>query len=161
MLDIFSDRVIVLDPSGKYLRHVAFPSTGLSRTSLSIPRARFFSSTASSRWSMWRQDSKVSPLTQKLEGYVNFPRALPWITGDYLPCGPRMAAASLLSDRTAPFGARCDLWMEGRVPRYPAQLCVNDRAKFTWLIGKTAGSRYSLWSNENIGTFTKVVKRNQ
>jgi sugar lactone lactonase YvrE len=133
MLDIFSDRVIVLDPSGKYLRHVAFPEKHgfISDLAVDSQGKIFLLDSVESMVYVAAKDSKeFSPLTQKLEGYVNFPASIAVDNRGTIYLADQNGSGIVVVGQDGSFLGRAVIfgWKDGFL-RYPAQLCVNDKGE--------------------------------
>ncbi len=134
ILDIFSARVIVLDPSGKFVRQMDFPE-----------KYGFFSDIAvDSKGTIYLLDSvdavvysapkdakEFTPVSKKLEEYVNFPsnmivdgRGMIYLSDQNGSGVVILGPDGSFLGRSLVFG-----WKDGLL-RYPSQLCTNDKGEF-------------------------------
>jgi len=134
ILDIFSERVLVLDPTGKYVRQVDFPEKYGFFSDLAVDSKGtiFLVDSVDAVVYAAPKDAKgFSLLSQKLDEYVNFPSS---ITVDgrgtiYLADQNGSGVVVLGTDgsflgRSLVFG-----WKDGLL-RYPSQLCTNEKGEF-------------------------------
>jgi sugar lactone lactonase YvrE len=134
VLDIFSARVLVLDPTGKYVRQLNFPE-----------KYGFFSDLAvDSKGTIFLLDSvdavvytapkdakDFSPLSQKLEEYVNFPSSITVDSRGTIYLSDQNGSGVVVLGPDGSFLGRSLVfgWKDGLV-RYPSQLCTNEKGEF-------------------------------
>jgi sugar lactone lactonase YvrE len=134
VLDIFSERVFALDPTGKYIRHVDFPEKYGFFSDLAVDtKGTIFllDSVDSMVYSAAKDAKSLTPLSQKLDEYVNFPVG---ITVDsrgtiYLADQNGSGVVALGPDGTFLGRSLVFGWKDGLL-RYPSQLCVNEKGEF-------------------------------
>jgi sugar lactone lactonase YvrE len=133
ILDIFSARVLVLSPDGKYQRHVAFPkefgffsdlAVDFRETLLLIDsvKAMVFSAT---------KDSKgFSPLTKSLREYLNFPTGITTDgRGTIYIVDENGGGIVILGQDGSYLGRQLTMgWNEGLL-YYPSQMCINEKGE--------------------------------
>jgi sugar lactone lactonase YvrE len=133
LLDIFGGRVIVLDPAGKYLRHIEFPGKNgfFSDLAADSQGKIFLLDSVDSLVYVAAKDSKeFSPLGQKLEGYVNFPSSIVVDKRGTIYLADQNGSGIVAVGQDGSFLGRAVVfgWKDGFL-RYPAQLCVNDKGE--------------------------------
>jgi sugar lactone lactonase YvrE len=134
ILDIFSGRVLVLDPTGKYIRHVDFPGKGGSFSDLAVDtRGTIFilDSADAVVYSAAKDAKEFSPMSQKLEQYVNFPTAIAVDSRGTIYLADQNGSGVVLVGPDGSFLGRSLVfgWKDGLL-RYPAQLCLNEKGEF-------------------------------
>jgi sugar lactone lactonase YvrE len=130
-LDIFSARVLVLDPTGKYIRQMDFPGKYGFFSDLAVDaRGTIFllDSVEAKVYFAAKDDKGFSPLSKGLEGYVNFPTNMAVDSRGNIYLSDQSGSGIVILGSDGSFLGRSVLfgWKDGLV-RYPAQLCVNDR----------------------------------
>lgn len=133
VLDIFSGRVIVLDPVGKYLRHIEFPGKYGFFSDLAVDsQGKIFllDSVDAMVYSAAKDSREFSPLTQKLEEYVNFPTSIAVDNKGSLYLADQNGSGIVVVGQDGSFLGRPVAfgWKDGLL-RYPAQLCVNRKGE--------------------------------
>ncbi len=134
ILDIFSARVLVLDPSGKFVRQMDFPE-----------KYGFFSDLAvDSKGTIYLLDSvdavvytapkdakEFSPLSKKLEEYVNFPSSMTVDGRGTIYLSDQNGSGVVILGPDGSFMGRSLVfgWKDGLL-RYPSQLCTNEKGEF-------------------------------
>ncbi|HUI67043.1 MAG TPA: NHL repeat-containing protein [Nitrospirota bacterium] len=79
ILDVFSSRVLVVSPEGKFQRQIALPTTNGFFSDLAVdPQGTLFilNSVTVTVYSAGPDDKAFSPLTKGLKDYITFPTAL-------------------------------------------------------------------------------------
>ncbi len=133
ILDIFSNRVIVLDPSGKYLRHVEFPAKYGFFSDLAVDSQGMIfllDSVDAIIYSAAKDAKEFSPRTQSLEGYVNFPTSIAVDNRGTIYLADQNGSGIVVIGQDGSFLGRSVVfgWKDGFL-RYPAQLCVNGKGE--------------------------------
>jgi hypothetical protein len=134
ILDIFSNRVIVLDPSGKYLRHIEFPAKYGFFSDLAVDsqgKVFLLDSVDAMVYSAAKDSREFSPLTKTLEEYVNFPTCIAVDNRGTIYLADQNGSGVVVIGQDGSFLGRAVVfgWKDGFL-RYPAQLCVNGKGEF-------------------------------
>lgn len=129
ILDIFSERVIVLDPQGAYLRQIKFhKDTGFaSDVSVDIKGNVLLIDSINARVLYAVKDSEVfSPLTESLRNYMRFPANLTIDARGRIHLVDRNGSIIISLGQDGSFlGKSSGLgWKEGLLD-YPSQMCIN------------------------------------
>jgi len=131
VLDILSERVIVLSPDERYLRHISFPE-----------KYGFFSDlTISSQGTVYLVDSvdaavfsaeaaaeSFSPLAQGMKKYMNFPTSIAIDKEGFLYLADQYGSGVAVIGRDGSFqGRKLGMgWKESQL-YYPTQICINEQ----------------------------------
>jgi hypothetical protein len=129
VLDILSERVLVLTPEGKYLRQIKFPkkygffsdvAVDFKGTVLLVDGVKGMVFSASN------DAANFTPLTESLKEYVRFPSSMITDSRGRIYLVDRNGGSIVLLGQDGSFlGRQSDMgWKEGRF-NYPAQMCVN------------------------------------
>ena len=149
ILDVFSGRVLVLDPLGKYLRQVAFPEKYGFVTDLAVGPAGaiYLLDGADARvYEAPGDGSKgFSPLTQGLEGNINFPANMTVDNSGQMYLADQNGGGVVVLGPDGSFRGRPIVfgWKEGLV-RYPAQLSINENG--TLFVADRENSRVQVYT---------------
>jgi hypothetical protein len=132
ILDVFSARVIVAGPDGKFQRQIGFPTTDGFFSDLAVdPQGTIFllNSVRSTVYAADRAARAFTPLTKGLNEYVNFPTALA-ADQRYLYVVDQNGSGIAILGKDGSFqGRKLRMgWKEGEV-RYPADICLNDKGE--------------------------------
>lgn len=129
VLDIFSGRVIVLNPQGDYLRQIPFPKEFGFFSDLAVDRGGsvyLIDSANSMVYSAAKEATDFLPLSKSLKEYMNFPTCITTDNRGVLYVTDQNGGSIILlgldgsfRGRKAGFG-----WNEGLL-NYPAALCIN------------------------------------
>ena len=131
ILDVFSNRVLVLDPQGKYQRHLAFPKDVgfISDLVVDFKGAIFLLDSVNAIVSVAAKDAKgFSPLTKSLREHLSFPTS---ITADgrgvlYL-VDENGGGVVIVGQDGAFLGRQLAMgWTEGLL-YYPSQMCLTEK----------------------------------
>ena len=129
--DIFSDHILVLDSSGKYIKHIDLPpdygfisdfAVGATGNIFLLDSVKVMVYSAS-------QDSKgFSPLTESMKEDMNFPANITVDKSGVIYLADLTGSAITILGQDGSFlGQQLGFgWKEGLI-RYPSQLCFNDR----------------------------------
>jgi sugar lactone lactonase YvrE len=131
ILDIFSGRVLVLDPAGKYLRHIDFPEKFGFFSDVAVDsRGTIFilDSADAVVYAAARDAKSFSPLSKSLEQYMNFPTDMTVDSSGLLYLSDQNGGGVVVIGQDGSFRGRPITygWDKGLV-RYPAQLCINEK----------------------------------
>jgi streptogramin lyase len=133
ILDIFSARVIVLDPAGKYLRQIGFPAKYGFFSDLAVDsqgKIYLIDSVDAMVYSAARDSAEFSSLTESLKGYVNFPTCIAVDNRGTIYLSDQNGSGIVVIGQDGSFLGRAVVfgWKDGFL-RYPAQLCVNGKGE--------------------------------
>jgi sugar lactone lactonase YvrE len=128
ILDIFSERVLILNAEGKYLRQIKFPenygffsdvAVNFKGTILLVDsvKARVFSAA--------ENETSFTPLTDSLKEYMRFPRSMTTDSRGRIYLVDRNGGSIVLLGQDGSFLERQSGfgWKEGRL-NYPSQICI-------------------------------------
>ncbi len=131
ILDIASERVLVLDPSGKYIRDVKYPkeygffsdvavTAGGTVLALDAVQRRVFSAAPTAE--------TLSPLSEPLKEFASFPTSIATEkAGLILISDLNGGAIVILNQNGSVQGKYLGMgWKEGQL-RYPSQVCLSER----------------------------------
>jgi hypothetical protein len=133
ILDIFGGRVIVLDPAGKYLRHIDFPAKYGFFSDLTVDsRDKIFllDGVEAVVYTAAKDSTGFSPLTKDLKEYVNFPASIAVDNSGTIYLADQNGSGIVVVGQDGSFLGRTVAfgWKDGYL-RYPAELCVNDKGE--------------------------------
>ena len=130
ILDVYSSRVIIASPDGKFQKQIGLPAAGGFFSDLTVdPQGTIFllNSVTATVYAAPRDASAFEPLTKGLREYVNFPTAL---TADqtFIYVVDQNGGGIVILGKDGSFkGRKLKMgWKEGEV-RYPADICLNDQ----------------------------------
>ena len=148
ILDVYSGRVIMTDPQGRYLKHFRFPPEYGFFTDLTVDfkgniflidsvNARVFSATKSS--------DVFSPLTKSLKEYMRFPAAITTDKWGRIYLVDRNGGRIIILGPDGSYLGRLSAmgWKEGLL-NYPSQICLNDSGEI--FVADTNNSRVQIFS---------------
>jgi sugar lactone lactonase YvrE len=148
ILDIFSQRVLVLNPGGKYRKHIDFPEEYGFFSDLTVDakgnillvdsiNAKVF--TASGNF------SRFSPLSENLKQYMRFPTSLTTDQRGRIYLVDRNGSNVVILGQDGSFIGRLSAmgWKEGFL-NYPSQLCLNDQGEI--FIADTNNNRIQIFT---------------
>lgn len=129
--DIFSGRIIVTDPAGKFLRQIEFPKDSRFISDLAVDqRGTIFilDSIKSVVYSAGPSDTSFSPLTKDLDKSVTFPVAMSLDAQGVLYLADEHGSGIVVIQRDGTVQGRLLTagWKEGQL-RYPDQICFNGK----------------------------------
>jgi hypothetical protein len=148
MLDIFSARVLVLSPEGKYQRHLEFPKDSgfFSDLAVDFKGSIFLVDSVNAMVSVAAKDGKdFSPLTKSLREYLSFPTYITTDGRGVLYVVDENGAGIVLLGQDGSFLGRQLVmgWNEGLL-YYPSQICLNDKGDL--FIADRGNSRVEVFS---------------
>ncbi len=131
ILDIFSDRLLVLDSAGKYVKHIALPQDQgfISDFAVSAAGNIFLLDSVNALVYSASKDSKdFLPLTRSLKEDMNFPANITVDKSGIIYLADQTGSAVTMLGPDGSFrGHQSGFgWKEGLV-RYPSQLCINEK----------------------------------
>ena len=131
LLDIFSERMLVLDSAGKYIRHLPFPEGYGFLSDLAVnPQGAIYllDSVAGAIYVANPGEESFVQLSSDLKEQMNFPTSLAIDSKGILYLSDQYGSGLALVGRDGSFmGRRFGLgWEDGQL-YYPAQLCINDQ----------------------------------
>jgi len=131
VLDVLSERVLVLDPTGRVRRRIAFPEEYgvLSDLTVDSRGTVFVIDTVDKQiLSAAKGASALSPLAENLQGKASFPTSIAADSRGNLYVGDQNAGNILVLGLDGSFRARRSGkgWKKGQL-RYPTKLCVDDK----------------------------------
>jgi len=131
LLDVFSSRVLVLGPDGKYQRHLGLPK-GLgfaSDLAVDFKGTIFLLDSVKATVSVAAKDAKeFTPLTQNLREHLSFPTSLTTDGRGILYVVDENGGGVVILGQDGSFlGRQLTMgWNEGLL-YYPSQMCVNEK----------------------------------
>lgn len=148
ILDILSERVLVLDPGGVFLKQLSFPEEYGFLSDIAVDfkgtvlladsiKAKVFSSTGES--------GAFIPLTESLREYVRYPASITTGVRGRIYLVDKNGSLILLLGQDGSFlGRHSGMgWKEGLL-NYPSQMCVNGKGQV--FIADTANNRVQIFS---------------
>lgn len=133
ILDIFTGRLLVLDPEGEYTRHMDLPrdqgffsdfalDTKGDILLIDSVNARVFSSA--------KDSATFSPLTGNLKEYMRFPTSITRDKRGRIYLVDRNGSSIIILGQDGSFLGRVSGmgWKEGRL-HYPSEMCINNRGE--------------------------------
>jgi DNA-binding beta-propeller fold protein YncE len=147
ILDILSERVLILDPAGRYLRQIKFPdeygffsdvAMGFKETVLVIDVVDGMV------FSAGKNSASFSPLSSSLKEYVRFPANLTTDDRGRIYLVDRNGGSIIILGQDGSFVSRQSGmgWKEGSL-NYPAQMCINNKGEI--FIADTNNSRVQIF----------------
>jgi sugar lactone lactonase YvrE len=148
VLDILSERVLILDPAGRYVRQIKFPdeygffsdvAMGFRGTVLLIDvvDGKVFSA--------GKNSASFSRLTSSLKEYVRFPASLTTDDRGRIYLADRNGGSIIILGQDGSFISRQSGmgWKEGSL-NYPAQMCINNKGEI--FIADTRNHRIQIFA---------------
>ena len=131
MLEIFTERVLVLDAAEKYVRHLPFPEGSGSFSDLAISDQGSIYLLDGASGSIYVANSgekSFALLSSNLKEHMNFPTSLAIDSNGVLYLSDQYGSGLALVGRDGSFlGRKFGMgWEEGQL-YYPSQLCINDQ----------------------------------
>jgi sugar lactone lactonase YvrE len=148
ILDIFSERVLVLDPNGAYSRHLELPEEYGFFSDLTVDAQGtilLLDSVDATVYSAGPAAEAFSPLGESLREYMNFPTSLATDDQGTLYLVDQYGSGLAVVARDGSFLGRAlgTGWIESRL-YYPSQICIGPDG--TLLIADRSNSRVQLFS---------------
>ena len=148
LLDIFSARVLVLGPDGKYVRHLDFPKQYGSFSDVAVDgRGKIYllDSVGAAVYAAPKDGQEFSLLARNLRAHLSFPtsividnRGIVYLVDEH------GAGIVLLGQDGSVLGRQLAMgWNEGLL-RYPSQMCLNDKGQV--FIADQGNSRVQFFS---------------
>ncbi len=134
ILDIFSGRVIVLDPSGKFMRQLEFPENYGFFTDLAVDsRGAIFilDAVKADVYSALGDAKSFTLLTKGLKEYMNFPISMTIDNRGVIYLADQNGSGIVALGQDGSFQGRLVTfgWKEGLV-RYPSQIFISEKGEF-------------------------------
>lgn len=131
VLDIFSGRVLVLDPGGKYQRQIQFPQEYGFFSDLSVDskgNILLIDSVKAMVFSAGKDANSFSALTQSLREYLNFPSSITTDNRGTVYIVDENGSGIVILGKDGTFvGRQLSMgWTEGLL-YYPSQMCINEK----------------------------------
>lgn len=149
ILDVFSARVLVVSPEGKFQRQIGFPTADGFFSDLAVdPQGTIFilNSITTTVSSAGPDDKAFSPLTKGLKDYITFPTAL---TADkqYIYVVDQFGSGVVVLGKDGSFkGRKLRMgWKEGEL-RYPSDICLNEKGEM--FIADRGNNRVQMYRKE-------------
>ena len=148
LLDIFSERVLVLDAAGEYLRHLPFPEgySSFSDLATSTQGSIYLLDGVAGAIYMAKPGAEsFELLSSNLKEHMNFPTSLAIDSKGGLYLSDQYGSGLVLVGRDGSFqGRKFGMgWEEGQL-HYPAQLCIN--SEDTLIIADRNNSRAQVFN---------------
>jgi DNA-binding beta-propeller fold protein YncE len=148
ILDILSERVLILDPAGRYVRQIKFPdeygffsdvAMGFRETVLLIDVVDGMV------FSAGKNSASFSRLTSSLKEYVRFPANLTTDDRGRIYLADRNGGSIIILGQDGSFISRQSGmgWKEGSL-NYPAQMCINNKGEI--FIADTRNHRIQIFA---------------
>jgi DNA-binding beta-propeller fold protein YncE len=133
VLDILSQRVVVLSPEGKYLHQIKFPENYGFFSDVAVDfkgTVLLVDSVRGVVFSAANSAASFTPLTESLKEYVRFPASLATDSRGRIYLVDRNGGSIIILGQDGSFlGRQSGLgWKEGRL-NYPSQVCINNRGE--------------------------------
>ncbi len=148
LLDIFSARVLVLDPEGKYQRQIPFPKEYGFFSDLAIdPKGSVLlvDCVKAMVFSAAKDSNSFSPLTKNLREYLDFPTSITTDSRGIIYVVDEDGGGIVILGQDGSFlGRQLSMgWNEGLL-YYPTQMCVNEKGEI--FIADRGNSRVQIFS---------------
>jgi hypothetical protein len=133
VLDIFSERVLVLDTDGKFQKQVGFPKESGSFSDITVDaKGTMFlvDSTQATIWSASKDAPGFTALTKGLKEYMDFPVSIATDNRGTLYVTDQHGGGVVVLGQDGSFhGRQFHMgWSEGLV-NFPSQLCINEKGE--------------------------------
>ena len=148
ILDIFSERVLVLSPEGQYRHQKEFPKDYgfFSDLAVDFKESIFLIDSINAMvFSAAKDATAFSPLTQNLKEYMRFPTGITTDNKGHLYLVDRNGGRIIILGPDGSFLGRLSAmgWKEGFL-NYPSQLCINRRGEI--FIADTNNNRIQVFA---------------
>ncbi|MCM2265644.1 MAG: NHL repeat-containing protein [Desulfuromonadales bacterium] len=148
LLDIFAERVLVLDAAGQYLRQIAFPKSYGTMADLAINSqgtVYLLDSVAGAIYAAGPGAEAFTLLGKGLKEYTNFPTSLAIDGQGTIYLSDQHGSGLALIGKDGSFlGRKLAMgWEEGQL-YYPAQLCINSQGKL--IVADRSNNRVQVFS---------------
>jgi len=131
VLDVFSERVLILNPTGQFVAQKNFPKNYgfMSDLTVDYKGSVFLIDSVGARvFSAAKDSTQFSPLTQNLKEYMRFPTAITTDSRGHIYLVDRNGSRVVILGPDGSFLGRLSAmgWKEGLL-NYPSQLCINNQ----------------------------------
>lgn len=133
LLDIFTGRVLVLNPEGKYQKQIPFPKDYGFFSDLSVDSKGallLIDCVKAMVFSAAKDSNSFSPLTKSLREYLNFPTSITTDSrGTIYIVDENGSGIVILAQDGSFLGRQLSMgWNEGLL-YYPSQMCINEKGE--------------------------------
>lgn len=132
ILDIFTGRVLVLNPEGKYQKQIPFPKDYGFFSDLSVDSkgtVRLVDCVRAMVFSAAKESNSFSPLTKSLREYLSFPTSITDSRGSIYIVDENGGGIVILGGDGSFVGRQLTMgWNEGLL-YFPSQMCVNEKGE--------------------------------
>jgi hypothetical protein len=133
ILDILSERVLILDPAGRYVRQIKFPQEYGFFSDVAVDfkgTVLLIDGVDGKVFSAAKNSASFSPLTRSLKEYVRFPTNLTTDDRGRVCLVDRNGGSIIILGQDGSFLSRQSGmgWKEGSL-NYPAQMCINNKGE--------------------------------
>jgi len=147
ILDILSERVLVIDPGGKYVRQIKFPREYgfFSDVTVDFRGTVLIVDVVDGKvFSGGKNSTSFSPLTSSLKEYVRFPASLTTDERGRIYLVDRNGGSIIILGQDGSFLSRQSGmgWKEGSL-NYPAQMCIDNKGEI--FVADTMNSRIQIF----------------
>jgi DNA-binding beta-propeller fold protein YncE len=148
VLDIFSERILVLNAEGRYLAQKKFPKDYGFFSDLTVDfkgTVFLIDSINATVFSAAKDSAEFSPLTKNLKEYMRFPTAITADNRGHIYLVDHNGSRIIILGPDGSFLGRLSAmgWKEGLL-NYPSQLCINNRGKI--FISDTNNNRIQVFA---------------
>jgi len=147
LLDIFSERVVSVNPAGKFIKSIPFPENYGSFSDLAIDqRGKIFLLDGINAvvYSLNEQGDGFSPLSQNMKEYMNFPTGISIDRAGQIFLTDQFGSGLVLIGRDGSFlGRKIGMGWIDSLLFYPSQLCINGNNEI--FIADRSNSRVQLF----------------
>jgi len=149
ILDVFSSRVLVVSPEGKFQRQIGLPTADGFFSDLAVdPQGTIFilNSVTATVYSAGPDEKVFSALTKGLKDYVTFPTALT-VDKQFLYIVDQFGSGLVVLGRDGSFkGRKLRLgWKEGEI-HFPSDICINEKGEV--FIADRGNNRVQMYRKE-------------
>jgi len=149
ILDVFSSRVLIVSPEGKFQRQIAFPNADGFFSDIAVdPQGTIFilNSIAASVYSAGPDDKAFSLLTKGLKDYVTFATTLA-ADKQFLYMVDQFGSGIVVLGKDGSFkGRKLKMgWKEGEL-LYPSDICLNEKGEI--FIADRGNNRIQMFKKE-------------
>jgi len=147
ILDILSERVLILDPGERYVRQIKFPQKYGFFSDLAVDfrgTVLLIDGVDGKVFSAAKNSASFSPLTSSLKEYVRFPASLTTDERGRIYLVDRNGGSIIILGQDGSFLSRQSGmgWKEGSL-NYPAQMCINRKGEV--FVADTNNSRVQVF----------------